>query len=130
MKHVALLGLGLIMLGSIGCSTKGYVREQIDPVSQRLDKLESCVRDMNRRLGDIEKTSGTTAAGLDAARKEIADTRGQLQQGSTGQQNPAAAAEAAATRAEEAATRAETAAGKAERSADKSSKAFELGQRK
>lgn len=131
MKRLTLLALGLVILGSSGCSTKGYVREQVDPLNQRLDKLEACVRSMNQRLGDVEKRSGTTAADLDAVRKDMADTRGQLQQGgAAGQQDPATRADAAAAKAEAAATRAETAADKADRAAEKSSKAFELGQRK
>ena len=135
MKRAWLLGLGLIMLGSAGCSTKGYVREQVDPLARRIDKMEACVRSLNQRLGDIEKKPAATSADLDAVRRDLADTRNQLQQagiGQTGagQQSPAARAEAAATKAEAAATRAETAADKANRSADKSTRAFELGQRK
>lgn len=140
MKHVWLLGLGFIMLGSTGCATKGYVREQVDPLAQRLDKIETCVRSMNQRLGDMEKKPAATTADLDAVRRDLADTRNQLQQAGVGQQGagqpgagqqtPAARAEAAATRAEAAAGRAEAAADKANKSAEKSTRAFELGQRK
>lgn len=50
---VAALGLG-------GCATKGFVREQIAPVSQRVDALEA-------RLGQTDATAKSALAEAQAA---------------------------------------------------------------
>jgi len=53
---VGALGLG-------GCATKGYVRDQIAPVSQRVDALES-------RLGETDATAKSALSQAQAASQQ------------------------------------------------------------
>ena len=61
----AILLTGAVGLG--GCATKSYVREQIAPVSQRVDTLEA----------KLQETDGTAKAAL----AEAQAASGQLQAG-------------------------------------------------
>ncbi|MGH6613244.1 hypothetical protein [Sphingomonas sp.] len=54
----ALILVGALGLG--GCATKGYVRDQIAPVSQRVDALET-------RLGETDSTAKAALAQAQAA---------------------------------------------------------------
>jgi hypothetical protein len=41
MKKVALLAISLSMLLSFGCASRDYVRQQIEPLVDRISKLEA-----------------------------------------------------------------------------------------
>ena len=58
MAPVAMILVGALGLG--GCATKGYVRDQIAPVSQRVDALEV-------RLGETDNTAKSALAQAQAA---------------------------------------------------------------
>lgn len=52
------IAVGALSLG--GCATKGYVRDQIAPVSQRVDALEA-------KLGETDSTAKSALAQAQAA---------------------------------------------------------------
>jgi hypothetical protein len=103
MKKVFLPALIVLFLFSSGCATRDYVRQQIEPLVERISKLEAKVSSM----GPCQ-TEETKKIPQDCCDK----------------------ADAAAKRAEDAANRAEDAAKKAGAAAEKSKKAFELQQTK
>ncbi len=86
-----------------GCATEGYVKQQVDPLADRVTALE--------------KAQASTNSKLDAQQAQIAALK----------QN-AADATAASARADQAAKEAAAAAERAEAAAQKSTKAFELSQ--
>lgn len=64
--------LGAILIGAVGlsgCATKSYVREQIAPVSQRVDALES----------RLQETDGTARAALAEAQAASAQAQNNAQ---------------------------------------------------
>ncbi|MFH1701863.1 MAG: alanine-zipper protein [Nitrospirota bacterium] len=103
MKKVFLPALIVLFLFSSGCASRDYVRQQIEPLVERISKLEAKVSSMGPC--QTEETKKTSQDCCDKA-------------------------DAAAKRAEDAANRAEDAAKKAGAAAEKSKKAFELQQTK
>jgi len=103
MKKVFFLALIVLFLFSAGCASRDYVRQQIEPLVERISKLEAKVSSMGPC--QTEETKKTSQDCCDKA-------------------------DAAAKRAEDAANRAEDAAKKAGAAAEKSKKAFELQQTK
>ena len=102
MKKVFFPALIVLFLLSAGCANRDYVRQQIEPLVERISKLEAKVS----TLGPCPCPSEGAKAPQDCCDK----------------------ADAAAKRAEDAANRAEDAAKKAGAAAEKSKKAFELQQ--
>jgi hypothetical protein len=102
MKKVFFPALIVLFLLSAGCANRDYVRQQIEPLVERISKLEAKVSSM----GPCQAEGARTA-------QDCCDK-----------------ADAAAKRAEDAANRAEDAAKKAGAAAEKSKKAFELQQTK
>jgi peptidoglycan hydrolase CwlO-like protein len=107
-----MLGLAVLALLAAGCATSGSVREQINPLSDRVAAVEKSNQDIQAQLAAMNKKLDSQSSDLDTSRKELADMKAAAQQ-----------AQQAASDAQAAATRAETAA-------DKAAKAFELRQRK
>lgn len=124
---------GIVVLTLTGCATKGFVRSEVDPVMDRLSKLEAQVNSLSSKVG---QTGGSTEADRAAIQlatdkaQQALDTAnklaGQMKQSEEGFQR----AEAAASRAETAAKEAEDAAKEAKKVEGKSEKIFKLEQKK
>ncbi|ACG74218.1 conserved hypothetical protein [Anaeromyxobacter sp. K] len=100
MRMAGLLVLGLL---AAGCATNGSVKQQIDPLADRITAVEQQQAAMNAKLD-------AQTAELQALRKDVADSA------------------ATSARAQEAVKAAQDAAQRAELAAQKSAKAFELTQ--
>ncbi len=106
------VGLIAVALLGVGCATSSSVKEQIDPLSQRLTNVERQNQALEAKVADLNQKADTQAADVQALRKDLAN------------------ANAAAEKAQQAAADAQQAASRAETAADKSTKAFELRQAK
>lgn len=120
MKKSILGVLGVLAVFSLsGCATEDYVRSQVNPLAERLGKLESKVSQINGMTdadkAAIKQANDKSQQALDAANQ----VSGNVQK-----------AEAAAARAEKAAKDAENAAGEAQQMEKKSEKIFKLEQKK
>jgi ElaB/YqjD/DUF883 family membrane-anchored ribosome-binding protein len=118
-KKVFLLALVLVIsfLFSAGCATRDYVRQQMEPLVERISRLETQCSSLGPSQGKEAKGNAAEAETLaQEAMKTAKDCCGK--------------AEAASNRAEAAADRAEAAAEKAAKAAETSKKAFELQQMK
>lgn len=103
-----ILGIAIFALVSIGCATNSSVKQQIDPLSERLAAVEARNSAMEAKLAELSRKADTQA----------------------GETARVALVEDTAEKAQQAAADAEAAAARAETAADKAAKAFELGQRK
>ena len=116
--------LGAFVLGSLtGCATQEYVRSQVDPLAERLGKLEAQVSQLGG-MTDADKAAIKNAndkaqQALDEANRLAGEVKGVDEK-----------AEAAAGRAEKAAKEAELAAKEAQQMEKKSEKIFDLEQKK
>jgi ElaB/YqjD/DUF883 family membrane-anchored ribosome-binding protein len=117
MKKVFFPALIVLFLFSAGCASRDYVRQQIEPLVERISKIEA-------------KVSSMGPCQAEEARKDAADAKSLAQEALKTAQDCCGKADAAAKRAEDAANRAEDAAKKAAAAAEKSKKAFELQQTK
>jgi hypothetical protein len=54
MRKVGLLLMSLLLLFSFGCATKDYVRQQIEPLVERISKLEARVSSVESRVSALE----------------------------------------------------------------------------
>jgi ElaB/YqjD/DUF883 family membrane-anchored ribosome-binding protein len=115
MKKVFFPALIVLFLFSAGCATRDYVRQQIEPLVERISKLEA-------------KVSSMGPSQAEDARKDAADAKAMAQKAMKTAEDCCDKADAAAKRAETAADRAEDAAKRANAAAEKSKKAFELQQ--
>lgn len=106
---VIMMLLSFLVSFSYGCASKGYVKEQTDPLADRINKLETSNIQLIDRINKVEAGNAASKADAAEALKTAKDC--------------ASKSDADAQRAEAAAKRAEAAAKKAE-------KAFELHQRK
>jgi len=61
MKKALFLVFTGVLLFSFGCATKEYVKEQVDPLADRISKLEA-------KIADIESQQGKMSA-------EVADAK-------------------------------------------------------
>lgn len=119
--------LGALMLVSLtGCATQGYVRTQVDPLAERLGKLEAKVSQLSGMTdadkAAIKQANDKAQQALDAANKVAGEVKRV--------DNDVAKADAAAMRAEKAAKEAEQAAKDAQLMEKKSEKIFKLEQKK
>jgi len=106
---VLMILLSFALIISYGCASKGYVKQQTDPLVDRINKLEASAGQQGDRITKVEASSSASQADAAEALRTARDcqTKGDI----------------AADKAEAAARRSEAAARKAE-------KAFELHQRK
>jgi uncharacterized protein (UPF0335 family) len=104
------MGLAVLSLLAVGCATNSSVKEQLNPLADRITALEKQNADTNAKLADLAKKVDTTGIDVQAVKRDLADTK--------------AAAQAAQT----AAADARTAADRSEAAAAKAAKAFELKQ--
>jgi uncharacterized protein (UPF0335 family) len=103
------VGLTLLALLAAGCATSSSVKQEMQPLVDKVSTLEQQNAAMQAKITDLSKRADQQAADTQALRKDMVNTN--------------AASQKAAADAEAAATRAETAAAKA-------AKAFELRQYK
>lgn len=112
--------LGVVAIASLtGCATQGYVRSQVDPLNERISRLEATV----------SKLSGMTDADR-AAIKQANDKAQKALELSNRVAVDAKKADAAAMRAEQAANEAEKAAKECRQEEKKTEKIFKLEQKK
>jgi outer membrane protein OmpA-like peptidoglycan-associated protein len=90
---------GMLLLFS-GCSTKGWVRQQTDPINQKVTQVENQTKENAERIDAVDRraTQGiadaNSAAGKAAAAAQAADTRaGQAQTAATQAQTAATGAQ-------------------------------------
>ena len=124
MKRGALVVLSLLLLSLVftGCATKDYVKQQIDPLVDRISRIEARVTAVESKLTALEGK----IAEVDEAKREARDARSLAQQAMQKAQQCCDKADAAARKADAAAERAEAAAARAENAAMKAGKAFEF----
>ncbi|WP_224985101.1 hypothetical protein [Geomonas agri] len=96
-----------------GCVTKGYVSKQVDPISCRVDVLETKNASLNQRINAFESRVATLESQVSQA--QLANK---------------AMLDDATARAADSAQRAEAAAAAATQAAARTEKLFELGQKK
>lgn len=119
MKRMVVLLVVMALTGLSGCATKKYVDSQVNPLAERVGKLEAAAQTSS--MGDAEQAIAIKQAdakaqlALDTANKATGDARSALQDA----QKAAAAAASADQAAKEAAL-----------AAKKSEKIFELQQKK
>ena len=134
MKKTVWTVLGAVaLLGLSGCATKDYVKAEVDPLADRLGKLEARVNAIEGKVtqlgnmtdadkADIKQANDKAQQALDVANKLMGDVKKS--------DDNMAKAEAAAMRAEKAAAAAEQAAAESRKSEKKSEKIFKLEQKK
>jgi len=122
---VVILGV-MALAGLSGCATEEYVRSQVNPLAERIGKLEAAAKASSMTDADqataIKQANDKAQQALDAANKAAGAV-------SSAQQD-VQKAEAAAARAEKAATEAAMSAENAKQMAKKSEKIFNLEQKK
>ncbi len=68
-----LAALVILMMSSYGCASKEYVKQQIDPLVDRISKLEAATQSLKDCCGKAdaaaEKAEAAAKAAEDAARK-------------------------------------------------------------
>ncbi len=123
MRKLAFVIVAVALAFTTGCATKTYVKSQVDPLSERIGRIEAKLDQLSK---DAEKAKA-------ADRAAIEETKSMAQKA----MDMATKAEAEAMRAGEntakaqaAAERAEQAAREAEKAAAKTEKMFQLQQKK
>ncbi len=101
-RMMSLIAFALL---AAGCATNSAIKEQIDPLSNRMTSMERKQAELDAKLAEISNKQDADSANIQGLRTGMAQTQ------------------AAAEKAQEAAARAEAAA-------EKSTKAFALGQKK
>jgi len=119
MKKMTLVVLSIALLFAAGCASKEYVKTQVDPLSERIGRIESRLNADEAKLNQVAKDG-------EADRAAIADAKAMAGKA----QEDAARAAGDANKAMEAARLAEEAAGAAVKSAAMAEKAFYLQQKK
>jgi hypothetical protein len=111
---------GVVVLGLlvVGCATSKSVKQQIDPLAERLAAVERQQAGVDgKRLAALEQQQSSIEAKLDAQTAELQALRKDL-----------ASSYAASAQMQDAVKEAQLAASRAENAAQKSAKAFELSQ--
>ena len=119
MKKLILGLCATALLMTSGCATEEYLKKQVDPLADRLAKVESRLDAMDKKLNQPAALDPADKAALQDAlttAKKALDTANK--------------AEAEARNANAAATKAEEAANDAEKAARKTEKIFKLEQKK
>lgn len=120
-KLAAMLG-AILLLSLTGCATEDYVRTQVDPLTERVNKLETVVNtglmtDADRAA--IKQATDKSQQAMDKVNALEGDVKQSAQK-----------ADEAAARAENAAKEAQASADSAHQSVKKSEKIFKLEQKK
>ncbi|WP_236015296.1 hypothetical protein [Geomonas anaerohicana] len=110
---LSLLSVSVVAFMLSGCVTKGYVSKQLDPISCRVDILETKNASLDQRVISLESRLATLESQVSQA--QLANK---------------AMLDDATARATDSAQRAEAAAASATQAADRAEKIFELGQKK
>ena len=126
MKKVMLVLTSIAVLFASGCATKNYVKTQVDPLSDRIGRIEARLNAMDTKLDQAVKTGQLSTADIKAARAEIAEAKDMAKKAEA----DAARAAGDADKAAAAAKNAEEAAKNAEKTAAKTEKMFHLQQKK
>ncbi|HLN79524.1 MAG TPA: hypothetical protein VK185_00865 [Candidatus Bathyarchaeia archaeon] len=126
MKKVMLVLTSIAVLFASGCATKNYVKTQVDPLSDRIGRIEARLNAMDGKLDQAVKTGQLSTAEAKAARAEIAEAKDMAKKAEA----DAARAAGDADKAAAAAKNAEEAAKNAEKTAAKTEKMFHLQQKK
>ena len=126
MKRTAVVLGSLLLMGLTGCATEEYVRTQVDPLADRIGKLEQMVKanamtDEADRAA-IKEANDKAQQANDAVKKVATEVKSANQD--------VQKAEAAAQRAENAAAEATKAAENAKMMEKKTEKIFKLEQKK
>jgi hypothetical protein len=119
MKKVALVISSIALLFASGCATKEYVKTQVDPVSDRIGRIEARMTALEGKLDQAAKMGELSMAEAKAARAEIAEVK-----------DMAKKAQEDAARAGDDANKSAAAAKNAEEAAAKAEKMFRLQQKK
>lgn len=123
MKRIVVLLVVMALAGLSGCATKKYVGTQVNPLAERVAKLEAAAKTSSMVAAEqaiaIKQADAKAQLALDTANKATGDARSALQD--------AQKAEAAAASADKAA---KEAAENAKQMTKKSEKIFELQQKK
>jgi hypothetical protein len=109
---------GVVLLGLLvaACATDKSVKQQVDPLAERLAAVEKQQAD-GKKLATLEQQQATLEAKLDTQAAELQALRKDLN-----------SSYAASSQMQEAVKEAQLAAARAETAAQKSAKAFELSQ--
>jgi hypothetical protein len=122
-----------VLFGLCGCATQDFVRSQVNPLAERVGKLEARVNAIDGKLSQLGAAMDTDRAAIGQAnvKTQLAlDAVGKLEGDVKRIEDTAKRAEAEATRAENAAREAREAAENARQSEKKSEKIFKLDQKK
>ena len=128
MKKYAILGLLTSVLLVSGCATEKYVHSQVDPLSDRMAKIETRLAATEAKLTQVQQ--GEMSTGDRAALQEARDTANRALELAKKAEADARAAGSEVRKSESAAKEAEMAAKEAEKAAKKSEKIFRLEQKK
>src|SRR5574342_797109 len=129
MKKVALVIASVVLLFATGCATKGDVKSQVDPLSDRIGRVEARLNAIEAKPNQPMKPAELSES--DRAALEEAKTMATKATALANKaESEATRAGGNADRAEAAAKKAEDAASAAEKSAAKAEKIFRLEQKK
>ncbi|HLN90263.1 MAG TPA: hypothetical protein VK429_00225, partial [Patescibacteria group bacterium] len=67
MKKVMLVLTSIAVLFASGCATKNYVKTQVDPLSDRIGRIEARLNAMDGKLDQAVKTGQLSTADIKAA---------------------------------------------------------------
>lgn len=124
-KLVGIFG-AIAVAGLTGCATEGYVRSQIEPLAERINRLEAKVP----QAGSMSDADRAAVKQANDKAQQALDLSNRLADDARKVDEDAKKAESAAAKAEQAAKDAEAAARQAQRSEKKSEKIFKLEQKK
>ena len=79
MKGVWKTLIALLLVSSLGCATKGFVKEQTDPLADRLGKIEARIAGIEPALDALSKKTDALAPGLNEAKQAAADAKAKLE---------------------------------------------------
>jgi hypothetical protein len=133
MKRLVGVSGAIMLFGLCGCATQDFVRSQVDPLAERVGKLEARVNAIDGKLSQLGAAMVTDRAAIGQANVKAQlglDVVGKLEGDIKRIEDTAKRAEAEATRAENAAKEAREAAENAMKSEKKSEKIFKLDQKK
>lgn len=126
MKRTIVLWGVMALAGLSGCATKEYVRTQVNPLTERVGKLEAAAKTSSmvdaEQATAIKQADDKAQLALDTANKATGEARSALQD--------AQKAEAAAASSDKAAKEAAISAENAKQMTKKSEKIFDLQQKK
>ena len=130
MKKVALVVSSIALLFASGCATKEYVKTQVDPLSDRIGRIEARLNAVEAKLNQaVAKEAELSQADRAAINEAKAMSKNALDMANKAEAE-ALRAGGDANRAEAAAKKAEAAASEAEKAAAKTEKLFRLEQKK